>query len=123
MNNYEQPVESVANRLKYAMSVRRMNQADLIKRTGISSGSLSQYASGFVTPKQNRIYALAKALSVNEAWLMGFDVPMDREIKKANDSADFSADSDVQLLIETYSKLDVESKATVRTLVELLARK
>ena len=34
-------------------------------------------------PKQDGIYLLAKALDVDEAWLMGLDVPMDRDDKSS----------------------------------------
>ena len=34
---------------------------------------MSQYLSGTFKPKQQRTYLIAKALNVNEAWLMGYD--------------------------------------------------
>lgn len=67
-----------ADRIKDAMKLRDMRQADLVKTTGISKGSLSSYISGRYVPKQNNVYLIAKALDVNEAWLMGADVPMQR---------------------------------------------
>ena len=60
------------------MSLRNMRQIDLANKTGISKGALSSYISGRYVPKQNNIYLIAKALNVNEAWLMGLDVPMER---------------------------------------------
>lgn len=64
------------------MDLRGLKQADLVEKTGISKGALSSYISGRYSPKQNNIYLISKALSVNEAWLMGADVPMERiEIK------------------------------------------
>jgi repressor LexA len=39
---------------------------------------MSQYIKGSFEPKQDRIYKIAEALGVSEAWLMGFDVPMKR---------------------------------------------
>lgn len=35
--------------------------------------------SGYAKPKQDRIYLIAKALHVDEAWLIGYDVPMVKE--------------------------------------------
>ena len=69
---------TTADRIKEAMELRDMRQADLVEKTGISKGALSSYISGRYVPKQNNVYLIAKALDVNEAWLMGADVPMQR---------------------------------------------
>lgn len=71
-------MKTTAERIKEGMHIRDMKQADLVEATGISKGALSSYISGRYTPKQNNIYLIAKALNVNEAWLMGSDVPMER---------------------------------------------
>lgn len=71
-------MKTTAERIKEGMHIRDMKQADLVDATGISKGALSSYISGRYTPKQNNIYLIAKALNVNEAWLMGSDVPMER---------------------------------------------
>lgn len=65
-------------RIKEAMSLRNKTQAELCEMTGIPKSAMSQYVSGKFVPKQTRIYLLAQALNVNEAWLMGYDVPMER---------------------------------------------
>lgn len=69
---------TTSERIKEAMELLNMKQADLVERTGISKGALSSYISGRYLPKQTNIYLIAKALNVNEAWLMGSDVPMNR---------------------------------------------
>lgn len=71
-------METTSDRLKRAMEIRGLKQADLIERTGITKGALSSYVSGSYKPKQKNTYLLAKALDVSEAWLMGADVPMDK---------------------------------------------
>ncbi len=70
--------ESFVSRLRKAMEIRDMKQADLVERTGLSKSAISQYYSGIYEPKQKALYKIAKALNVNEAWLMGYDVPMER---------------------------------------------
>lgn len=70
---------TIADRIKKGMAVRGLRQTDIIEKTGINKGALSSYISGRYEPKQNNIYLIAKALNVNEAWLMGADVPMDRD--------------------------------------------
>lgn len=66
-------------RLKYAMNIKGLSQSDLCYITKIPKSAMSQYISGAFKPKDERTYLLAKALNVNEAWLMGYDVPMDKE--------------------------------------------
>ena len=70
--------DSCANRIKSALSIRGMMQSDLCRITGIPKSAMSQYCSGAIVPRQNRTYLIAKALDVSEAWLMGYDVPMER---------------------------------------------
>lgn len=71
-------MKTIAERLKEGMEIRKMKQADLVQLTGISKGALSSYLSGRYAPKQDNIFKLAAALNVSEAWLMGADVPMQR---------------------------------------------
>lgn len=70
---------TTAERLRMALDMNKMKQSDLVKKAGINKGALSSYLSGKYIPKQNSIYAMAKALNVSEGWLMGFDVPMERK--------------------------------------------
>lgn len=67
---------TIAERIKEALILRDMKQADLVEKTGIGKSSISTYLSGAYEPKQKNIYKIAKALNVSEAWLMGADVPM-----------------------------------------------
>lgn len=69
---------TIASRLREAMAIREMKQADLVSATGIGKSSISTYLSGDYEPKQKNIYKLAEVLDVSEAWLMGEDVPMER---------------------------------------------
>ena len=69
--------ELFVNRLRKAMEIRDMKQVDLVERTGLSKSAISQYYSGIYEPKQKALYKIAKALNVNEAWLMGYDAPME----------------------------------------------
>ena len=72
-------VEDFSIRLRKAMNCRNMKQIDLSNKTGIDKSLISNYLSGNYKAKQDKLYELAKALNVNEAWLMGFDVSMERE--------------------------------------------
>ena len=74
-------VSSFANRLKEALGELQANQ--LAEYIGLSKQAISMYTSGKRIPKQPTIKVIAEQLNVNEAWLMGYDVPKTRakEIK------------------------------------------
>ena len=72
-------MDSIANRMKIAMSNLKISQAELVKRTGIGKSSISTYLTGEYEPKQKNLYKIALALNVNEARLMGQDVTMERK--------------------------------------------
>ena len=71
-------VDTFSNRLKTAMRIRNIKATELSVKTGIAKSSLSEYINGKYEAKQDGVYLLARALDVNEAWLMGLDVPMER---------------------------------------------
>lgn len=79
-----------ASRIKTAMAIRGLKQKDLVEMTGIPKSAISQYCSGSFCPKQTRLHLLANALQVDEAWLMGLNVPMESSSSeaKADDIAD-----------------------------------
>ena len=83
---YEPRVDSCSKRIATALTIRGMKQADLCKAAKIPKSSLSLYISGAYEPKQDKIYAMALALNVSEAWLMGYNVPMDRKDIQKNTS-------------------------------------
>ncbi len=66
-------------RLREALKARNMLPIELSRKSGIGKSAISQYLSGKVTPKQDKIYKLAQALKVNEPWLMGYNEPMDAQ--------------------------------------------
>lgn len=76
-------MNSFKDRLKQIMSERKISQAELSRRTGIGRNSISDYLNGKYEAKQNKVFELAKALNVNEAWLMGFDISKNREIENS----------------------------------------
>ena len=69
---------TTSERLKQLLEEKGISQSELAKRTGINKGALSSYISGRYKPKQTNTFLLAKTLNVNEAWLMGADVPRER---------------------------------------------
>lgn len=107
---------TISERIKQALEIREMKQADLIRKTGINKGALSSYISGKYEPKQNNIYLMAKALDVSEAWLMGKDVPIERYSSPFFDFEEFFKDDELTEMIreeEAKEKLEEEKKAKV----------
>ena len=76
---YEERKSNCSERIATALAIRNMKQSDLCARTKIPKSAISQYISGAFEPKQDRIHLIAKALNVSETWLMGYDVPMERQ--------------------------------------------
>lgn len=78
---------TTSDRLKQIMSDRNLKQIDIQKLCEpyckqydirIGRNDLSHWVNGKHVPTQEKISILAMALDVNEAWLMGYDVPMER---------------------------------------------
>ncbi len=72
-------VDSFANRLNKAISLRNIKPVELSEKTGIDKSKISSYMSGRYKAKQDGVYLLAQALNVSEVWLMGYDVPMEKD--------------------------------------------
>lgn len=73
-------IETFANRLQKAMNYANMKQVDLVNKTGLDKTLINKYLAGIMKAKQDKLTILADALNVNEVWLMGYDVPMERDL-------------------------------------------
>lgn len=71
--------EEFKDRLKKALEIRNMKAVDLVEKTGIPKGAVSYYLNGKSTPKADRLYLICKALDVSEAWMLGYDVEMEKD--------------------------------------------
>ena len=74
----DQRAATFAQRLQAAIDLRGMSKAELAEKSGVSKSSITHYVKGDWEGKQKVVYALSEALNVSEAWLMGWDVPMER---------------------------------------------
>lgn len=91
--------DSFANRLAIAMQLNNINQIELSEKTKAFSKTISQslinkYLKGKALARQDNIYILCKILNVDEAWIMGFDVPIERtpdELRTTNDIFQYTA--------------------------------
>lgn len=72
-------VAAFSERLNEALEKRNMRAIDLANKADISEATISQYRSGYAKPKYQRIVRIADALNVSLMWLMGGDVPMEKQ--------------------------------------------
>lgn len=75
------PVDTFQNRLKRALEIRNKKPVELHEKTGISESLLSKYLSGNAVARQRKISLISDTLNINPIWLMGYDVPMEKDIK------------------------------------------
>lgn len=71
-------MEKFSVRLQKALDVRGMKPVDLHVRTKLSESLISKYLADKAFPRQDKSFLMAQALNVSEAWLLGYDVPMER---------------------------------------------
>ena len=109
---------STSQRLKQIMDARNLRQVDILraaepfcKRYGVKLGKndLSQYVSGKVEPGQDKLTILGLALGVSEAWLMGYNVSMERTITPTAEVND----GRVKEYVELFELLTAEQQALV----------
>lgn len=73
--------QTVGDRLKEYMRKNNAKQVDIIEKASpfftdnlkITKTDLSQYINNKTEPRSDKLHLLAKALNVDEAWLLGFD--------------------------------------------------
>lgn len=122
------------DRFNEALNIKNISPAELSKKTGISESTISQYRSGYSKPKKERLEIIAKALSVNPVWLMGFNTSMialplyyeDNEMGKAlrlhsmNESLKVTEED--YLLIKQFKSLNDEGKKKVLEYLEMIEK-
>ena len=69
-------MNTIAERIKFAMKVRNKKQIEIVRDTGISKGAFSSYLSGQYNPKLDKLQLIADSLAVDVKWLNGENVPM-----------------------------------------------
>lgn len=83
-------VDTFKNRLNLAIKIFGLKQVDIVKKTGIDKTLLNKYISGNSNASQKKISLLANFFNVNPLWLMGYNVPLQKDLApKNNVSAGF----------------------------------
>ena len=76
--NSNEKVARFQDRFAEALKIRGLKAANLSEMIDINRGVLSYYLSGKNIPKAERLSLICATLNVSEAWLLGYDVPMER---------------------------------------------
>ena len=114
---------SVADRLNQIMKERGLKQVDILNlakpycdqfNVKLSKSALSHYVDGRVEPRQDKLSVLSYALAVSEAWLMGFDVPMER-LTPIPDIAENGRKARMEKL---FDRLSAEEQDEIISLIE-----
>lgn len=115
-------MSNTSERLKELMKTKNLKQVDILELCkpistkygiGVNKNDLSQYISGKSEPGSKKLAILGIALNVNESWLMGFDVSMERG------SINLLSEKE-ELLLDNYNKLnDLGQKEAIKRVSEL----
>ena len=114
MTNWSK-TSSTSKRLKEAMQLRQMKQADLARATGLAKGGISNYVTGRYEPKSDVISKLAKALNCSEMWLWGYDVPMERQNNVPSDKSELTEGEKV--LLDLFKQVPEEQQQLVLQMI------
>lgn len=122
--NNQGRIADASDRLKEALRLRNMKQAELAELTGISKQSINCYVSGRYEPKQEALYKMGRALDVAEMWLAGYDIPMERPKEQKNNDAlsdivvMLRTDEEFFSIVEKISKMDPAKRKSLNALLD-----
>lgn len=122
--NNQGRIADASDRLKEALRLRNMKQAELAELTGISKQSINCYVSGRYEPKQEALYKMGRALDVAEMWLAGYDIPMERPKEQKNNDAlsdivvMLRTDEEFFSIVEKIRKMDPEKRKSLNALLD-----
>lgn len=115
-------VATTGERLREYLDTYNLRQVDLhnriepvAKRYGASlgKGAISQYCSDRAQPGQIMVLAMAEALAVDPAWIMGADVPMRRKLSEG-------LGAEASEFYVRFLKLSDRDKKLVRQMIETM---
>ena len=108
----EERIATFAERIKEYMNRYDVRPVDLANRFHVSRSTISQYMSGAVVPKRDRLVVIADALNIDPLWLMGYDVPPERQNVVTSDLT-----QDEARVISAYRNASEEIKAAVKAVL------
>lgn len=120
-------VSDTAHRLKDLMSAYDINQQDIADKTQIPKSSISMYVSGKRVPRQDKVSIIADAYNIEPAWLMGYDVLMERGVSQrySEESARLVAklrkDTAMTEALQKYFSLSAKDKRRVTDFINMMS--
>lgn len=112
-------ISNTSERLKTLMESRNLRQVDILEKcepyckqygVQLKKNALSEYVNGKTEPGQHKLTILGLALNVSEAWLMGYDVPMERENAVSSSAEQEKRNAE---FVSLFSQLTVEQQKMV----------
>ena len=113
---YQNRLFSVSERLQEALRITGTKQIELSRLTKIDRGTINNYLMGKYEPKQDKLSIIADALNVDPVWLMGYDVPMERE-KKTPDTIKLTEGE--EMLLDLFRRVPVERQQMVLEMIKI----
>ena len=92
-------IDTFANRLSYALTIRNMKPIELAEATKIDKSKISSYMSGRYKAKTDGLKIIADVLNVSPIWLIGYDVPMERNFDKNIQGMDKKSENSAIVLV------------------------
>ena len=103
------------HRIIELLNITGDSQNDFSVKTKIPKSTVSRYVNGEREPKQDKLSMIADAYHVSPAWLMGFDVPMEQEVR-----IDIETEPrESQILLEKYKNAIPEVRKAVDALLDI----
>lgn len=97
------------------------SQQQFVDKTQINKASVSQYVNGKNVPSNITAAKIAGIFNVNPAWLMGFDVPMERPADIAIQEPSSLSPQEMEL-VRVFRSFNNEGREKVMDYVQLLER-
>ena len=95
----------IKDRLNEALIARKITRNELADKCGINKGTISRYLRGETIPRSFAIGRIAKALNVNPAWILGYDVPMEGDSVPIEINVELLTTTNQQKLLAYYEGL------------------
>lgn len=108
---------SLKTRLRQALDAREKRAADLVNDLKIPKSAISQYLSGkSQNMESGRLFSICRYLDVSEAWLMGYDVPMENK-KNSHEQIELSAGE--ELLLSLFRAIPEQRQEMVLQMIRV----
>ena len=105
-------MDILTERLRQAMFLKGVNQAELSRRTGFSDGKISSWYNGKYRPNAQAITKIASALGVSPAYLVGEGDVLEAAIKSYEQIPHLSEEEEA--LLRAFRLADDNKKMIVR---------